>query len=106
VRRRLKPKEDVEWNFYSFPCLASLCLGAFTAVLLYQFLAPIIFVVSLFGVSFCLAHMVSRLIRNKTIAKRVQEAEEDEREKRALAARAANAQAGEASSKRRRRRRV
>jgi hypothetical protein len=105
VRRRSREKQDIEWNFFSFPCLFTFSLGAFTTVLLFQFLAPILFVVSLFGVSFCMAHIISRAVRNRTVAKHVEKAEEEERERRALAARAANAQAGEAASRRRRRRR-
>jgi hypothetical protein len=96
----------VEWDFYSFPVLFAIAGSAFVTVLLYQFLAPILFVVSLFGLSFCTAHVISRWMRNRTVGKRLEKAEEEERERRALAARAANAQAGEAMSKRRRRRRA
>ena len=72
---------------------------------LFYFALPIVFVVSLFGTSFCTAHAISRWFRNRGIDKRVQRAEEDERERRALAARAANALDGESASPRRRRRR-
>ena len=68
-------------------------------------LPDVVFVVSLFGTSFCTAHAISRWFRNRGIDRRVQRAEEDERERRALAARAANALEGEAASPRRRRRR-
>jgi hypothetical protein len=106
--KRPGQKPDVEWDFFSFPVLFAVAASAFVTVLLYQFLAPILFVVSLFGLSFCTAHMLSRWFRNRTVGKRIEKAEEEERERRALAARAANAQAGEAASnaarKRRRRR--
>jgi len=104
--KRKKDKQDLEWDFFSFPCAFTFALGAFTAVLLFAIpgIPPLLFVVSLFSVSFGSAHIMSRWFRNRTLGRRIEQAEEDERERRALAARAANAQAGEATRRRRRRR--
>jgi hypothetical protein len=106
-RAQKQPKQDLEWNFASFPTYY-----AFFGGMLFSFfllvatpLGFFVFVASLFGVSFCTAHAFVRFMRNKTVDKRRQLAEEDERERRALAARAANALEGEAASPRRRRRR-
>ena len=107
-RKGPKPaKEDLEWNFFSFPTYF-----AFFGGMLFGFMFLVIsgfpdavFIISLFGTSFCTAHAISRWFRNRGIDKRVQRAEEDERERRALAARAANALDGESASPRRRRRR-
>jgi hypothetical protein len=103
-RRGRTERKDLEWDFLSFPTYFAFLAGMLLAVLLLP-IAPIVFVVSLFGTSFCAAHAISRWFRNRTVDKRLQRAEEDERERRALAARAANAAAGEAQSARRRRRR-
>src|SRR5262245_53629299 len=102
-RRRQQSREDIEWDFFSFPTYFAFFAGMLLSVLLY-FALPIVFVVALFGTSFCTAHAISRWFRNRGIDKRMRRAEEDERERRALAARAANAMQGEGQSLRRRRR--
>ena len=98
-----KRREDIEWDFFSFPTYFAFFAGMLLSVLLLP-LAQFVFIFSLFGTSFCAAHAISRWFRNRGIDKRVQRAEEDERERRALAARAANATQGESQSPRRRRR--
>ena len=105
-KRQKKDKQDIEWDFFSFPCVFAFALGSLTTVLLFAVpgIPPLLFVVSLFGVSFCSAHVMSRWFSNRTLGRRVEKAEEEERERRALAARAANTQAGEAARRRRRRR--
>ena len=99
--------EDIEWNFFSFPTYFAFFGGMLFSfmVLVISGLPDVVFIVSLFGTSFCTAHAISRWFRNRGIDRRLQQAEEDERERRALAARAANALEGEAASPRRRRRR-
>jgi hypothetical protein len=104
AKRRKDPKENIEWNFVSFPVFFAFFLGAFLAVLLYPF-GLVVFVISLFGVSFGVAHMISHWFHRRSLDKRRQRDEEDERERRALAARALNAREGEAASVARRRRR-
>jgi hypothetical protein len=103
-RGQKKRREDIEWDFLSFPTYFAFFAGMLLSVLLLP-IAPVVFVVSLFGTSFCAAHAISRWFRNRSIDRRLQRAEEDERERRALAARAANAAQGEGASQRRRRRR-
>jgi hypothetical protein len=114
ARRGQREKPDVEWNFLSFPTLFAFFGGALFATLLVAMMPgssalggaySILFTGSLFGVSFCAAHAISRWFRNRSVDRRSQRAEEEERERRALAARTANAAAGEAQSPRRRRRR-
>ena len=105
ARRMREKRKDIEWDFFSFPVFFAFFFGAFVSVLLVSFIPLPMFVVALFGTSFCMAHAISRWFRNRTIDKRLQRAEEDERERRALAARAANTMNGEAQFQRRRRRR-
>ena len=106
ARRAQKPRrEDLEWDFLSFPTYFAFFAGMLVAIPLIFILGQYLFVIALFGTSFCTAHAISRWLRNRGIDKRLQRAEEDERERRALAARAANAMQGEAASPRRRRRR-
>ncbi len=99
-------RPEIEWDFNSFPTLYGFAAGVFLATLLIQFglFAPV-FLVSLFGFSFCSAHAISRfVVRNRR--RRVEgRAEEEERERRALAARAAAQAEAEAAQPRRRRRR-
>jgi hypothetical protein len=108
-RRRAQPqrKDDIEWNFFSFPTyfafFAGMLIGFFFLVI--TGFAFGVFVLSLFGTSFCTAHAITRYFRNRNVDRRLQRADDDERERRALAARAANALEGEAASPRRRRRR-
>jgi hypothetical protein len=104
-RRGQTQKKDVEWDFLSFPVYFGFFIGALVSFFAAAFAPGIVFIVALFGVSFCTAHAISHWFRNRTIDKRLQRAEEDERERRALAAHAANAAEGEAQSPRRRRRR-
>src|SRR5262245_22467456 len=103
-RKVARTPGEIEWHFWSFPTYFAFFAGMLLSVLLLP-VAPIVFVVSLFGTSFCAAHAFSRWWRNRTIDKRLQRADEDERERRALAARAANSLEGETHSQRRRRRR-
>ena len=106
-RGQKQRKDELEWDFFSFPTyfafFVGMLLGFFFLVI--TGFAFGVFVLSLFGTSFCTAHAITRYFRNRGVDKRMQRAEEDERERRALAARAANAMQGEALSPRRRRRR-
>ena len=102
--QKQRRREDIEWDFFSFPTYFAFFAGMLIAIPLIFILGQVLFVVALFGTSFCTAHAISRWFRNRSIDKRMQRAEEDERERRALAARAANAMQGEAQSPRRRRR--
>jgi hypothetical protein len=105
ARRRREPQRAVDWNFLSFPVAFGFAVGAFIATLLAPVLYGPLFVLSLFGVSFGMAHIFSRWIRTRMQSRAQDRADEEERERRALAARAAAAQQGEAASARRRRRR-
>ena len=108
ARRAAEPqKKDAQWDFFSFPVYFAFFAGMLLSVLLLP-AAPIVFVVSLFGVSFCTAHAISRWFRNRGRDKLIERAEVDERERRAVAASAASAREAEAASPaaaRRRRRR-
>lgn len=108
-RRKTRPTNAAgDWDFFSFPCLFAFALGAFVAALLVPLSPFLVFVLSLFGVSFGLAHIMTHTFRRKTLERARQREEEDERERRALAARAIAAQQNEArsnASKRRRRNR-
>ncbi len=118
-RRRQPDQADVEWNFISFPTLVGFVAGMTLACLLIAFdygrLLPgvhtLLWYVSLIGISFSLAHVITRHMARRRLNQRRDKAEEDERERRALAARARAAeQAAEGSSpsqpRRRRRRRA
>lgn len=104
MSRRGRGGAPVEWDFFSFPVAFGFALGMFVAVLLYP-LGPLLFIVSLFLVSFGTAHIISRWLRRRTVDRRQQRQDEAERERRALAARQAAAVANEQASPRRRRRR-
>jgi hypothetical protein len=103
-RGRRQGRRDIEWEFFTFPVAFAFACGALLATLLYP-LGFFVFIISLFGVSFGMAHMFTHWWRRRTTDRRIAKEEEAERERRALAARAAAAQAGEAASPRRRRRR-
>ena len=75
------------------------------AVILYP-LGPLLFIGSLFLVSFGTAHIISRWMRRRTLDRRRQLDEEHERERRALAAREASLKTSEEPVRRRRRRRI
>jgi hypothetical protein len=104
-RRKKDPQRNVEWNFVSFEAAFAFSIGAFLAVLLAPLAYGIVFIISLFGVSFGIAHIVSHFARRKMLDRRLQRAEEDERERRAVASRNLAAKRGEEGSARRRRRR-
>jgi hypothetical protein len=93
----------MEWDFFSFPTYFGFALGALVATLLFP-LGLYVFIVALFGTSFCVAHIMSHWWQRRIVAKRKQREEEDERERRALAARSAASLENEAQSRRRRRR--
>lgn len=105
MNRRRRSDQPVEWDFFSFPVAFGFAVGMFVAVILYP-LGPILFVVSLFLVSFGTAHIISRWMRRRTLDRQRLRDEEDERERRALAAREASLRATEEPLRRRRRRRV
>ena len=105
MNRRRRSDQPVEWDFFSFPVAFGFAVGMFVAVILYP-LGPILFVVSLFLVSFGTAHIISRWMRRRTLDRQRVRDEEDERERRALAAREASLRATEEPLRRRRRRRV
>ena len=109
-RSRRETARPAEWHFFSFPVYFAFAAGAFLATMLtFTPLAFPIWVLSMFGTSFGLAHIVSHAVRRRTTDRARQREEEDERERRALAARSAAAgAAAEARSgavRRRRRRR-
>jgi len=106
-RRRAVPRrqEPIEWHFFSFPSLASFFFGAFVATLLFPAAPPIVFIVSLFGVSFSVAHIMSHWYRRRTLERRRLREDEQERERRALEARAAAPTEPDGGPARRRRRR-
>jgi hypothetical protein len=107
-RRRPQSPQPGEWNFRTFPVYFAFAAGMFVAVLLAPYLYGILFVLSLFGLSFGVAHMISHTFRKRSRAQAQARADEEERERRALAARAARAQeaAGQEPGRRRRRRRT
>jgi hypothetical protein len=80
-------------------------VGLFLGTLLAYPIGIIIFIVSLFGMSFGVAHIIGHWYRKRITERARQKAEEDEKERRALAARAANAREGAAMSNAQRRRR-
>jgi len=104
-RQKSDPKRDIEWNFYSFPVAFALCVGLFFGTLLAYPIGILIFIVSLFGMSFGVAHIIGHWYRKRIVERKRQQADEDEKERRALAARVANSQQGAAMSSARRRRR-
>ncbi len=110
-RKAQSQREDIEFDFLSFPVYFGFALGGLSCFLLLILFGGIvrgpaaIFVIFLFGSSFGLAHAISHWMRRRTIAKRLQHADEDERERRALAAREAASLGNEQGSHRRRRRR-
>ncbi len=105
MSRRGRPQKPLaEWNFRTFPVLFAFALGALLATLLYP-VALIVFILSLFGVSFGVAHMLSRWLRERTVRQREAQADEAERERRALATRAAREREAEGAAPERRRRR-
>jgi hypothetical protein len=108
-RRGSTPQREVsDWNFRSFPVFFGFACGAFIATLLILLtngaLGNILWIVSLFGVSFGLAHIVGHTLRKRSLDRAVAREEEEERERRAYAARQAASLEGEAQSRRRRRR--
>jgi hypothetical protein len=107
VSRRYQKDAPRDWEFYTFPVAFAFVAGAFIAIFLASLIPyGLLFVVTLFGTSFGVAHILSRLMRRRTLDRRRQADEEHERERRALAAREASLQATEEPARRRRRRRV
>jgi len=109
-RAERQPRPDLEWDFWSFPTYFAFAGGGLIAILLFAFLASlglqaVVFVIFLFGTSFCTAHVLSHWWQRRVTDKRRQREQEDERERRALAARSAAALENEQASRRRRRRR-
>ncbi len=109
MSQRRRSRDDIEFNFFSFPPLMTFFVGMFVAVLLYEFIAFPLFILALLGTSWGMAHVLTHAWRRKKQEKRRQRADEDERERRALAARAnaslANEEASPSAARRRRRRR-
>jgi uncharacterized membrane protein len=105
VSRRRRNDQPIEWNFFSFPVAFGFAVGMFVAVILFPAAPAIVFVVSLFFVSFGTAHIISRWMKRRTLDRQRDRDEEAERERRALASRLAAQQTHE-EPKRRRRRRV
>lgn len=110
-RRGQHQREDIEFDFFSFPAYFGFALGGLTCFFLLLFFGSLtigitaIFVIFLFGSSFGTAHLVSHWFRRRVMDKRLQRENEDERERRALVAREAASLDNEQSSHRRRRRR-
>jgi len=109
-RRRPEPSgQQADWNFRSFPTFFGFACGALTATLLLLLtggaLVFVVWLVSLFGVSFGVAHIIGHTLRRRGLDRAIEHEEEMERERRALAARDAAALEGESHSIRRRRRR-
>jgi hypothetical protein len=112
MARRRRPERQqpiADWNFRTFPVIFAFACGAFVATLLLLLtggaLVSVLWVISLFGVSFGVAHIIGHTIRKRSLDRAIAREEEDERERRALAARQAAALEGEERSRRRRRRR-
>jgi hypothetical protein len=104
-KREIKQRPaDLEWDFFSFPTYFAFALGSLIATLLYP-LGLFVFIISLFGTSFGVAHIMSHWWQRRVTQKRRERADEEERERRALAARSAASLDNEAQSRRRRRRR-
>ncbi len=103
-RRQPKDKTNIEWDFFSFPVLFAFSFGTLLGFLLFgisisfQPLAFVTFVASLFGTSYCTAHVISHWVSNKRDSKKREKQDEDERERRALSARAARAEASAAAA--------
>ncbi len=96
MSRRQKPQNTsaaVEWDFRSFPVAFAFAVGAFTATLLLlatnSAIIDILWVVTLFGVSFGVAHITTHYFRRRNQDKQRTREQEEERERRVLAARAA-----------------
>jgi uncharacterized membrane protein len=107
--RAPKPNQEIEWDFFSFPCAFTFAAGLFTMVILVTLIPfNLLFIVALFAVSFGTAHVIAHSLRKRGVVRRRDKAEEEERERRALSARGiniANAGAAEAIATQRRRRR-
>ena len=98
-------KAPVEWDFRTFPVLFAFALGAFISFWFTPFFPEVVFIVSLFSVSFGVAHMISTWFRRRAWAGTRKREDEEERERRAFESRAARARNEEATRPRRRRRR-
>ena len=98
---------DVIWEFFTFPVYFGAAGAAFLTCLLLLFIPwyPL-FLISLAGFSFAVAHWVFTGGRKRGIRRKLQRAEEEEIERRVLAERAARDAAGETSRRSRRRRRI
>jgi membrane protein implicated in regulation of membrane protease activity len=108
AKRRAAPKAPVEWDFFSFPVFAAAAVGAFVTVMvvgIFPVTTPVVFIVSLFGVSFSTAHVITHVFRRRAAERETAKREEAERERRALAARTAQAEGAPERPRRRRRRR-
>jgi uncharacterized membrane protein len=103
-RRPAKRRDEIEWDFFSFPTVAGFFAGMFLTVLLLP-VVPLVGLVALLGFSYCLAHISTHLFLRRRNQRRREREEEDERERRALAARAALATEASDPQRRRRRRR-
>ena len=113
ARQRPRTVSSPEWQFATFPVFFGFMGGAFFVAFLTwltQGIAfNILFILSMFGFSFCVAHIATHALRRRATGRARQRAEEDERERRALAARAAATREGDgvtapARTRRRRRR--
>lgn len=109
-RRQQRDNRDIEWHFFSFPVFYGAAVGSLITLLLAPYLYPIVFIISLFAVSWGTAHVISHWLRRRGAERRRQREQEDERERRALARREAAASADPESAsptppRRRRRRR-
>jgi membrane protein implicated in regulation of membrane protease activity len=89
MARQRRGQKQIEWDFFSFPVVFGVALGALIATLFVGLLNDIFltFTVSLFCVSFGLAHIIGHTWRKRRLDTQLERAEEDERERRIIAAR-------------------
>ena len=103
-RRGRQPAAPVEWKFNTFPVLFAFALGAFIATLLYP-VGQLVFIISLFGTSFGLAHMIGHWFRSRTLNRARQYADEQEQERLPQESATGQPEDGGRPARRRRRRR-
>jgi hypothetical protein len=100
-RDKLPPRD---FDFFRYEVWFGIAIGMLIATILAPLFYPILFLVSLVGVSWGLTHLVGRAIVRRRMDSRLAREEQDERERRAVAARSAASLENEQASHTRRRR--
>ena len=107
-KRRREIRKEVEWEFLTFPVFFAFLAGVFvTGFLTYAsggLLFYPLFLISLLGVSFGLAHTLTHHLARSRAARRREKEDEEERERAALEVRAARDEVAHRIRPRRRRR--